>query len=491
MWCLPLLVFPYLASCGFAHRTAAHDKRSFVERAGVVYNVFEHGSTGARIEFIMDSSICEMTPGVKQYSGYLSVGNNLDMWFWFFEARNSPTTAPLAAWFNGGPGCSSMIGLFQENGPCKFELGAQNTKPINNTFSWNNNVNMLYIDQPVEVGFSMGNSSAISTDTASPYVWTFLQAFYAAFPTYKSRDFGIFTESYGGHFGAAFTKYIQEQNRAKAGEHINIVALGINNGWHDSIIQTPAYVDFAYNNTYRPFITPAQHTKYKQWYEDYCLPDLLLCNTTGSNFDCATADRACTAVVESPLYNLIDFDLYDIRKPSNNNEPPNNFLAYLKNKDVLRAIGAKRVFEECSAEVSRRFVETGDSECLDGCDLVMMLILLDSRSYLDELSEVVRSGITTLIWAGDADYICNWYGVFDVANQIEYPGRSAFSTKPLEPYTVGGVARGSFKTQDNLSFLRVYEAGHMVMYYRQLVSVPELSLQVFEQTMRKRVIVPM
>jgi carboxypeptidase D len=256
-----------------------------------------------------------------------------------------------------------MIGLFQENGPCKFQLGAQNTQPINNTFSWNNNVNMLYIDQPAEVGFSMGNSSAINTDTASAYVWNLIQAFYAAFPDYKSRDFGIFTESYGGHFGPAFARYIQEQNRLVAGEHINLVALGINNGWHDSIIQTPAYVDFAYNNTYRPFISSAQHTKYRQWYEDYCLPDLLLCNTTGSNFDCATADRACTAVVESPLYNMIDFDLYDIRKPSKNNEPPNNFLAYLQDEKVLKAIGAKRAFEECSSEISRRFVDTGDSKC--------------------------------------------------------------------------------------------------------------------------------
>ena len=42
----------------------------------------------------------------------------------FFEAQSNPTTAPLAAWFNGGPGYSSMIGLFQENGPCHFVNGA-------------------------------------------------------------------------------------------------------------------------------------------------------------------------------------------------------------------------------------------------------------------------------------------------------------------------------------------------------------------------------
>ena len=54
-----------------------------------------------KIEFVNNSGICETTPGVKQYSGYLTVGDNMNMWFWFFEARNNPATAPLATWFNG------------------------------------------------------------------------------------------------------------------------------------------------------------------------------------------------------------------------------------------------------------------------------------------------------------------------------------------------------------------------------------------------------
>lgn len=33
--------------------------------------------------------------------------------FWFFEARENPEMASLSLWFNGGPGSSSMVGLFQ------------------------------------------------------------------------------------------------------------------------------------------------------------------------------------------------------------------------------------------------------------------------------------------------------------------------------------------------------------------------------------------
>jgi len=60
---------------------------------------------------------------------------------------------------------------------------------------------MLYVDQPIGTGFSYGTDPVTSTVTAAPYVWNLIQAFYAQFPQYENRDFGIFTESYGGHYG--------------------------------------------------------------------------------------------------------------------------------------------------------------------------------------------------------------------------------------------------------------------------------------------------
>ena len=266
-----------------------------------------------------------------------------------------------------------MIGLFQENGPCKFELGSSNTTPVNNTFSFNNYANMLYIDQPIGVGFSYGNDTVTSTKTAAPYVWKLIQAFYASFPEYKSRDFGIFTESYGGHYGPEFAKYILDQNKANAGEKINLVALGINNGWFDVKLQEPAYVTFLYNNSYRSLINKTQYTSYLNEYESKCLPAINKCYSNGSDASCSSAGNACYNAVEGPLTFIADYDVYDIRAPSDDPEPPENYVKYLASPDVVKAIGAKSVYSECSDPAGSMFGPSGDSEYQS----VQLLLLLD------------------------------------------------------------------------------------------------------------------
>jgi len=100
-----------------------------------------------------------------------------------------------------------MIGLFQENGPCTFN-GVSGSTPVLNPNSWNSFANMLYVDQPIGTGFSFGTDSATSTVTAAPFVWKLLQAFYTQFPTYENHNFGLFTESYGGHYGPEFAFYL-------------------------------------------------------------------------------------------------------------------------------------------------------------------------------------------------------------------------------------------------------------------------------------------
>eukprot|EP01031_Cornospumella_fuschlensis_P045738 gene45738-55982_t len=98
--------------------------------------------------------ICDTT--VKSLSGYFSVSEQVtkNYFFWFFESRSSPSTDPLVIWLTGGPGCSSQLALLFENGPCKVSEDGLTTTP--NPYSWNNNANILWVDQPAGVGFSYG-----------------------------------------------------------------------------------------------------------------------------------------------------------------------------------------------------------------------------------------------------------------------------------------------------------------------------------------------
>jgi carboxypeptidase C (cathepsin A) len=97
---------------------------------------------------------------------------------------------------------------------------------------------------------------------------------------------------------------------------------------------------------------------------------------------------------------------------------------------------------------------------------------------------------------GDADWICNWFGNLAAANAITYSSSAAFNAAAVKNYTVNGVSGGTYKTAGNLSWLRVFGAGHEVPYYRELTRYylctmltgvePALALQAFKQTMSKK-----
>ncbi|KAE8352035.1 Alpha/Beta hydrolase protein [Aspergillus coremiiformis] len=441
---------------------------SHVKKPGVTYKAFEHPATSVGVGYVNNSGICETTKGVNQYSGYLSVGENQNMFFWFFESRNNPDKAPLSAWFNGGPGCSSLAGLFEENGPCHFLNDGQD--PSLNEYSWNNFANMLYIDQPIGVGFSYGNNDVNSTDTAAPYVWKFIQAFYDHFPRYESRDFGIFTQSYGGHYGPGFASYILEQNKAieagtVEGKKINLVALGINNGMYDLELQEKAHIAFAYSNPYKQLIDKPTRDKLLEAYKSECLPALQQCKQTQTDEDCLNAAVVCGEVVETPILESSDFDVYDIRKPASDPNAPRTFSNYLARPDVKKAIGASSNYVECGYLPGQKFDGTGDL----------------ARSTMPALSEVIQAGVNVLVWAGTADFICNVDGSIAVADAVDFSGHNEFKAKALGPYKVNGKETGQFKSVDNFHLLIVHNSGHEVPQYQ-----PETALQVFNQILQKK-----
>lgn len=198
-------------------------------------------------------------------------------------------------------------------------------------------------------------------------------------------------------------------------------------------------------------------------YENDCVPALASCNSlTGENSACENAENTCYNDIEGPLSESADFDVYDVREPSNDPYPPETYATYLTQSSVVKAIGAQSTYQECPNAPYNKFSATGD----------------DSRSLLSTLSTVVQSGIKVTLFAGDADFICNWYGNQDVANSLTFSQQTAFRAASLAPYTVNGVQNATFKTAGNLGFVRVFGAGHEVPYYQ-----PQVAFQIFKQTL--------
>ena len=91
----------------------------------------------------------------KSYSGFLKVTDSKMLHFVFVESQSAPTTDPVIVWFNGGPGCSSMLAFMQEHGP----LVIDDDSPIitTNPHPWNKNASVIYLESPAGVGFSPWN----------------------------------------------------------------------------------------------------------------------------------------------------------------------------------------------------------------------------------------------------------------------------------------------------------------------------------------------
>jgi cathepsin A (carboxypeptidase C) len=85
-------------------------------------------------------------PGVASYTGYIDTTGARHIFFYFFESRNNPDTDNVILWTNGGPGCSSSLGLFMELGPCRV---VDNTTTKYHPQSWNEKANVFFIDQPI------------------------------------------------------------------------------------------------------------------------------------------------------------------------------------------------------------------------------------------------------------------------------------------------------------------------------------------------------
>ncbi|CAA2976204.1 serine carboxypeptidase-like 18, partial [Olea europaea subsp. europaea] len=157
-------------------------------------------------------SIVKSLPGYsgnlpfKLETGYIGVGENdeVQLFYYFAESQNDPSTDPLFIWYTGGPGCTGLSSLIYEIGPFTFDVANFNgsfPSILLNPYSWTKVASIIFLDLPVGTGFSYATTSRgySSSDTKSAKdSYTFLRKWLLRHPMFIKNPLYIAGESYGG-----------------------------------------------------------------------------------------------------------------------------------------------------------------------------------------------------------------------------------------------------------------------------------------------------
>ncbi|KAF2124865.1 carboxypeptidase Y-like protein A [Dothidotthia symphoricarpi CBS 119687] len=396
---------------------------------------------------------------VKQYSGYLDdEEEDKHLFYWFFESRNDPKNDPVVLWLNGGPGCSSLTGLFMELGPASI---TKDQKLKHNDWAWNSNASVIFLDQPVNVGYSYSSGQVSNTVAAGKDIYALLTLFFKQFPEYAEQSFHISGESYAGHYIPVFAaEILSHKNR-----NINLQSVLIGNGLTDGLTQYEYYRPMACGEGGWPAVLDEGQCQSMDNAYPRCASLIENCYNSESVWSCVPASIYCNNAMIGP-YQRTGQNVYDVRKPCGSNSLCYDELdwiqGYLNKKEVMKAVGAEvSNYESCNFDINRNFLLQGD--------------------WMKPYHRVVPSildQIPVLIYAGDADYICNWLGNKAWTEALEWKGAKEYKKAQMEDFRLDGDGRklGEVKSSGNFTFMRLHAGGHMVPYDQ-----PEASLEMLNR----------
>ncbi|KAG0736544.1 hypothetical protein G6F23_010887 [Rhizopus arrhizus] len=407
-----------------------------------------------------------------QYSGYIDKHDTDDHYFFYFtESRTDPENDPLVLWLNGGPGCSSMMGLWMELGPCLVNSEGNGT--IRNPYSWNTAANVVFLDQPVNVGYSYGKTKVKSTEESARDVYAFLQLFLDEYKQYASNPFHISGESYAGHYLPAISSEIIHQNE-NATENglleINYQSMLIGNGWTSPRTQFREYATFGCTNytQYQPIFDEETCENLKSKYSR-CETLMNACYKFPSAITCLPANLYCESSQNGP-FDDTGLNPYDIRMKCEGDSglcynQIDSIQFYANSPQVKSNLGVDPEvvkYESCSNSVGSRFGKTGDG----GLD------------FSTKVAETLEAGVRVLLYVGEMDWICNWVGNLEWSLEMKWKGKEGYNSALTKPWFSDFTGRqaGDVRSFDNLTFLKVFNAGHMVPFDQ-----PENSLDFFNK----------
>ncbi|KAK0773673.1 hypothetical protein LTR91_005437 [Friedmanniomyces endolithicus] len=418
----------------------------------------------------------------ESYAGLLpisDVANSSELYFWFFPSANELAGDEILIWLNGGPGCSSLEGLLQENGPFLWQYGTY--KPVKNPYTWVNLTNVVWVEQPAGTGYSkqLGTPPATNELEVAAQFLGFFKNFVDTFGLYNKKIY-ISGESYAGYYVPYIADAMHNASNTDYYDISSVLFYDPSTSYQvvqDDIPAVP-FVDywsglFSLNDSFMADIHKrADACGYTAFMDlamtfpptgplptppnvDYSMPG---CSIWNDIINAALLVNPCWDIYQVATTCPILWDVLGF--PGSIPYLPDGATIYFNRTDVQMAINAPLgQWEECSSGVL-----TTDTSPPSG---------------LSVLPRVIEKNERTIIGHGMLDFILLMNGTLMMVNNMTWNGAQGFSVPPssFEPFFVpyhselsestlaGSGDFGVYHTERGLTFCTVDLSGHMIPQY--------------------------
>ncbi|XP_038715013.1 serine carboxypeptidase 3-like [Tripterygium wilfordii] len=190
---------------------------------------------------------------------------------------------------------------------------------------------------------------------------------------------------------------------------------------------------------------------------------------TGGKDACRTAFHYCMEFFHEILHCAGDINYYDIRKNRVGSKcyDYSNLENFYSKESVKDALNVR-----------------GDIPFVSFSSDVYSALKGDLMKNLDVgIPALLEDGIRVLIYAGDQDLLCNWLGNSRWVDAMKWSGDVDFRRAQNVSFFVGDSEAGELRSHKGLSFLKVFQAGHMVAKDQ-----PKVALRMIQSWMHGRLV---
>lgn len=375
--------------------------------------------------------------GFLSHAGFFTIDEkyNSNLYFWYFPPFSKDEEAPVVLWLQGGPGGSSLFGLFTELGP----LIAKKEGFALRKYHWALQYHLIFIDNPVGTGFSFtDNDSAYCTneECVGRGLYLTMQQFYELFPHLRDNDLFITGESYAGKYIPSLAMVIHEEN-FNGNKKINLQGMAMGNAYCDPVNQLD-YGSYLYqlglidNNELKIFLK----------YQAEIYNQIMLQNWE-------QADVLMDRLMDGELTNFsyfkfyTGFDYYYNFLQSSADDDMTVFTDLLHNDNV------------------RRSVHVGGLPFNDGQQVQLLLALDMLKSVAPAISELL-SHYRIMFYNGQLDIVVAYPLTENFLRNLKFSSSEEYKKASRSIWRVDDEVAGYVKKAGNLTDVLVRNSGHMV-----------------------------